>query len=129
MIKLAVKEAQKARHKQHRLGAILMRAGKPIAASHNFAHVHAEHAVLNRAWRSDIEGCTLVVARVRKDGSLAMAKPCDLCMNRMIEAGIKKVVYSNREGKMETIKLPSRKSNGNNTALNYAFALPYCSGS
>lgn len=127
MIKLAVKEAKKARHKQHRLGAVLMRGGKPIAASHNFAHVHAEHATLNRAWRSDTEGCTLFVARVRKDGSLGMAKPCKLCMERLVEAGIKKVTYSNKDGQLETIKL-AKKHNGTSSALNYTFALPYRSG-
>ncbi len=109
-IKIALREATKARHHQHKFGAVLLRGGKPIVACHNFDFVHAEHAVINRAWRNDIVGATLLVIRVRKDGSLGMAKPCELCMNRLIQAGIKKVTYSNVIGVLESIKLGSMSS-------------------
>lgn len=104
-IQIALKEAAKARHHQHKLGAVILRGGKPVATGHNSGFLHAEHNVLNRAWRNDIVGATLLVIRVRKDGSLGMARPCELCMNRLIQAGIKKVIYTNSAGVLESIKL------------------------
>lgn len=52
---------------------------------------HAEGRVLRKMdW-----GGTLYVARVkRKDGSLAMARPCPMCQNRIRGRGIKKVFYT-----------------------------------
>ncbi len=108
-IQLALKEAKNARHRQHKLGAVLFKSGKPIASSHNFDHVHAEHAVINQAWRSDIAGTTLLVIRVRKDGTLGMAKPCYLCMARIIQAGVKRVIFSNSCGELESIKIASQE--------------------
>lgn len=124
-MKIILKEAKKARHRQHRFGAVLIRGGKPIEAAHNHSFIHAEHAVLNRAWRSDIDGSTIVVARLRKDGSLGMAKPCDLCMSRLIEAGVRKVVYTNNVGELETMRLPSKKNNVKNVPVVYPFKRSY----
>lgn len=109
MIKLAVKQAAKSKHKQHRFGAVLLRGGKPIVVSHNFAYVHAEHAVLNRAWKNEISGATLVVVRVTKNGRLGMALPCNVCIRRMYAAGVKKVLYSSEDGSIKEIKLSSLK--------------------
>ena len=109
-IQLALKEAKNARHHQHKLGAVLFKSGKPIASSHNFDHVHAEHAVLNQAWRSDIAGTTLLVIRVRKNGTLGMSRPCHLCMLRIIQAGVKRVIFSNQAGNLESIKIAPQEN-------------------
>lgn len=120
-IKTAIKEASKARHRQHKFGAVLLKGGKPIQSSHNFSHIHAEHAVLNRAWRQDVEGSTILVIRMRKNGTLGLAKPCKLCMERLAQAGVRKVIYSNNLGQLETVKLSSKKPN---TYLEYHFIQP-----
>ncbi len=114
----ALKEATNARHRQHKFGAVLYKSGKPVVSGHNFGYIHAEHAVLNRAWRSDIEGSTLLVIRVRKDGSLGMARPCCLCMSRIIQAGVKKVIFSNNDGVLESLKLVAENSS---VYLEYGF--------
>lgn len=122
-IRIAYREAAKSRHHQHKLGAVLVKGGKPIAVAHNFSHVHAEHACLNQAWRSDVDGATMVVVRVRKNGTIGMARPCALCMKRLIQAGIKKVLFTNESGKLEIIRLP--RSNNVATAISPAWMLPY----
>ena len=55
------------------------------------ASVCAERRAL--AGISDARGATLFVARVRKNGSLGISRPCDRCVSAMNEAGINKVVY------------------------------------
>lgn len=109
-INIAMKEAAKARHRQHKFGAVLFRGGRVLQSSHNFSHIHAEHAVLNRAWRQDVDGATILVIRMRKNGTLGLAKPCKLCMKRLAQAGVKKVIYSNNFGQLETFKLSSKDS-------------------
>lgn len=105
---MAVKEAKKARHKQHGHAAILLKGGRPVAVAHNHSHIHAEHAVITRAWRTGTEGATVMVIRLRKDGTIGMSKPCPQCMTRMVGAGIKKVIYSDNDGNLKQLKLPTR---------------------
>lgn len=107
-LRLAIREAHKARHKQHRHAAILLKGGKPVAVAHNHSHVHAEHAAINRAWRTGTEGATIVVIRLRKDGTIGMSRPCEKCVNRLIQAGIKKVIYSDSDGTLKSFKLPTK---------------------
>lgn len=104
-IKMAIKEAAKARH-HHQLAAVLVRGGKIISIAHNHSHVHAEHAALNRAWRSGTEGATMFVIRVKRSGMIGLAKPCKMCVDRMMQAGVRKVVYTDNEGNFQTMKLP-----------------------
>ena len=95
----------KARHKQHRLAAIIIKGGSIIATGHNSECIHAEESAINRSSKSNIKGCTLVVLRVRRNGTLGLAKPCQDCMGRITIAGIKKVLYTDENGIMQQIKL------------------------
>tara|TARA_R100001594_G_scaffold116196_1_gene151153 strand:- start:213 stop:566 length:354 start_codon:yes stop_codon:yes gene_type:complete len=65
------------------------------------SHMHAEMNVLRFAKPGD----TLEVIRFLKEGEHAMAKPCELCMRHIRDAGIKKVRYTNEDGEWEEIKL------------------------
>lgn len=102
---------------QYRMGAVLVRGNTVVGAACNqtdhpklrrwrsrylteYTGLHAEMAVLwGQEWRS-LRGMTLYVVRVRADGTLAMAKPCLLCQEIIQAAGIKKVYYTNRDGKV-----------------------------
>ncbi len=106
-VRTLLKHVGKSDHKQHKIAAAIVRGGSIIKVGWNHSFIHAEHSVLNRAWRSDVEGTTLLVIRVRKDGSLGMAKPCHLCMSRLSQAGIKKIIFSNNDGSLESLKLAS----------------------
>lgn len=111
-IRLAVKEANKARHKQHRIGAVLIRGGKPVATGHNHSHIHAEHSAINRAWKCGTDDAILVVVRIRRDGSLGLAKPCPVCQKQLAEAGIKKVIYSDSDGSLKTMRITPDMATG-----------------
>jgi deoxycytidylate deaminase len=110
-IKIAIREAAKSDHRQHHMAAVLIKGGNIISVGHNSGHLHGEHTCLNRAWRTDVSGSTVLVVRVRRNGTLGMAKPCPLCMQRLVQAGIKKVTYSTNSGTFETMKLSSMSSN------------------
>jgi deoxycytidylate deaminase len=110
IVRTAIREASKSNHHQHQMAAVLIKGGKTVAISHNHDFLHAEHGCLNRAWRGGADDATMVVVRVRRNGTLGMARPCPLCTQRLVKAGVKKVIYSNSNGSLESIKLSSMYS-------------------
>lgn len=44
----------------------------------------------------------MLVVRLKKDGTLAIAKPCQKCMNTLRSVGIKRVKYSTEDGNIIT---------------------------
>lgn len=104
-IRIAEKYAIKSNHRQHKLATLIVRGSNILSIGWNKDHQHAEHCAINRAWRSDISGCTAITVRVRRDGTLGVAKPCDLCARRLVKAGIDKVVYTNSHGHLVVDRL------------------------
>lgn len=78
------------------LGCIAVRSDGAIVASRNGSStavcpgVHAER----RASRKAGFGAVYYVARVKKNGEFAMAKPCQACMTYLRNRGAKFVVYT-----------------------------------
>lgn len=67
--------------------------------SYQYPHecgVHAEMSALRAA--PDTVGATLYVVRVRNDGTLGLSAPCTNCHNKLVEAGIRCVVFSGDNG-------------------------------
>ena len=64
------------------------------------ACMHAEMNVLRFAKPGDV---IEVLRFSKKDHSLTMAKPCELCMKEMRKSEIKKVRYTNWQGEWEEI--------------------------
>ena len=62
--------------------------------------IHAESACLIPYIKRNINlsGGTIYVYREHKNGSIAMARPCERCMSLIKKAGIKKVYYSTESG-------------------------------
>lgn len=104
--------------RQFHLAAILRRRGSVIKIGENTdkthprfkrrfndgtcaAHMHAEMNVLRFARPGD----ELEVMRFRKGGKRALAKPCRHCMKHIIEAGIKKVTYTDENGEWVEMEL------------------------
>lgn len=93
-------------------GAILYKSNRLIATGINSSRVHnayiksytekpatfhAEERVIRNAQAlvgNDLSGMVLYVARSYKNGQPAMSKPCDACASLIVQAGIKKVVYT-----------------------------------
>ena len=121
-IDLAARIAQQTEFKEYKHGAILVRAGAVLNTSCNknkykawanqfrkkqrgHATVHAEIGAILGLDRSMTEGATIYVVRVGKWGDLKNSKPCPMCEAAMQYVGIKKVVYSSEDGKIETMRI------------------------
>ncbi len=104
-IRVALKEVKRSRHRQHKLSAVILKGSNIVSTGWNFSHTHAEHTAINRAWRTDIHGATLVVMRLRRDGKIGMARPCPRCLAKIIEAGIKRCIYTDNNGCIVEINL------------------------
>lgn len=101
---LAKNASRKSSHAQHRMGCVIAKGSRVLGVGYNvnkthpksphfFKTVHAEFmAAINAGY--DIEGATVYVFRQIKDGTPAMAKPCQSCWKFLYECGVKEVVYS-----------------------------------
>jgi len=122
MIKVAAALAESSIDFQHRLGAVITnRKGTIISSGVNVRKTHpvqARHArFINpdacflHAEISALVKCrekphTLYVARILRDGTTALAKPCPICQLAIKEAEIDTVVYTTgSENKFESIKV------------------------
>ena len=78
------------------LGAVAVRADGVIVHARNGSDLlvsptaHAEYRVLRKCGR----GADVYVARVRRDGGVALAKPCPSCVVTMRNRGVKNVFWT-----------------------------------
>lgn len=92
---LASLEARRATHR-HRLGVIVVKSGRILGRGFNrtMHYKHAEEMALRQNWKSEYEGATCYVVRLRRDRPLGMARPCPNCWKILKDMGIAKVFYS-----------------------------------
>lgn len=88
----------KERHYRH--CAMVVRGGAILSVGVNNKILHAEVAALEALEPSERKDTMVISLRIRKDGSLAMGRPCWKCMLYMREYGVKKVMYSLSNGSM-----------------------------
>ena len=88
-------------------GAVIVRGGRVLAVGVNSfrndpntvstpkreSSIHAEIAAL-KAMGNTAKGATIYVARVNRQGEERMSKPCTNCMDAIVKAGIKKIIYT-----------------------------------
>ena len=79
----------------YRLGAVIVKGGKILAIARNTPKGHAEVNAIKQA--SKTEGADIYVTRHTPTG-MAMAKPCDNCMEAIKAAGIRRIYYTSRDG-------------------------------
>jgi deoxycytidylate deaminase len=56
--------------------------------------IHAEMEALRTSGKDCLRGANIFVYRERKNGSLGMARPCENCMEKLKEFGVRKVFYT-----------------------------------
>lgn len=59
----------------------------------DYCHVHAEIDALNKM-KHGAKGCTIYVARIGRLGDARFSRPCDNCYQKLSDAGIYKIVYT-----------------------------------
>jgi tRNA(Arg) A34 adenosine deaminase TadA len=86
-----------------RMGAMVVKSGRVLGGAVNITKIspstppnrfstHAEIAAMNTA--SETNGATLYIARLDKFDNTVMAKPCGWCIQKIIENGIYRVVFT-----------------------------------
>ena len=104
-MKLAIKEAQKAKDKEEvPIGCVIVKAGKIIAKGHNLREskqnslLHAEIIAINKACNKlnnfRLEDCELFVT----------VEPCIMCAGAIIQSRIKKVYYGANDTKYGAVQ-------------------------
>jgi deoxycytidylate deaminase len=100
--------AARAVSRKHRVGAVLVRAGKVLATAHNIVALfsstgercydkHAEVRTLTKRRYhegADLAGAVVYVARLRRDRAHGMARPCASCEAALRACGISAVYYT-----------------------------------
>ena len=66
---------------------------------------HAELALVIGAGRFNLVDSTVYVARLLRDGSWALAKPCAFCMYALAEANVARVMWTVAPGEGDCITL------------------------
>ena len=104
---IAVAEALKSTHR-FRVGCAIMAGRREQSRGRNSykthpaafrrGKTHAEHSALIKAHKHALDGSTLFVARITKAHTLAIAKPCNRCMELILAKGIRDIVYSVADG-------------------------------
>lgn len=105
--------------KNFKVGAVLVRRKTIVSSRHNsykthrrlsywtpYPYLHAEQAAIFAYGQRNIQAHSnlkLFVARIHKDQTLALAKPCLVCQAIIRETNIQEVYYSTNEG--EFLKL------------------------
>lgn len=86
-----------------RVGAMIVKSGRVMGGSPNITgrspktppnrfSTHAEIAAINVS--SDCQRATLYIARLNSSDQYSISKPCAWCMQKIIESGITRVVFT-----------------------------------
>jgi tRNA(Arg) A34 adenosine deaminase TadA len=110
------------------LGAVIVRGGKVLSVGVNsrrqneyvFFHgnhpdgtVHAEiDAVFKVRRKIDLDGCKMYVARVTKNGDIALAKPCEMCRQVLSRYGIRRVYFTVDEDHHDVMYIEPHEDSG-----------------
>lgn len=116
--RIAAKTAKQSPHKQHRLGAVIVKGHRILSTGYNEIRysktigkntLHAEASaikqLLDRRALVDLVGSDLYVTRFTRGGVVGMAKPCESCMALITSVGIRRIYYTQDGGNVGTIKL------------------------
>lgn len=115
-MKAAEKAAWLSKSPSHRVGAAIFKGTKLVSygwnsrKSHPRSHTiqkghHAEFAALMANWKYDLIGATIYVTRLTRGGNIGIAAPCKECRKLIEACGLKRVVFTNREGEVEEWRL------------------------
>lgn len=101
----------------YKMACVLIRGGSVISRGVNKTSpgcVKDARYTLNRSTHAElaavtsvdsVEGCIAYVAGISKGDKVICSKPCPLCQDMFREAGIKRVYYHDREGKLALLSL------------------------
>ena len=120
-IKLALNIANLSQHPKFRLGAVIVKGSNVLSVGvnklkthplQNNPHtnnkslsIHAELCAILKLSGEQLKNSTIYVARILANGISGIAKPCDVCETLLIEAGIKRFVWTIQENNFESKRI------------------------
>lgn len=105
MLALLYRTSQKSPFDDFRHAVLVLQGGRVKAIGYNTYQHHAEIHALQKLWPSERRSTKIVSVRFNKSGKLAMAKPCPECQKYLKAMGVKKVEYSDSNGRMQLMRL------------------------
>jgi len=87
------------KHRHCSFGARFRKEGRGEAT------LHAELGAILGVDRSTTRGSTVYVARINREGEARISKPCPMCESALRHVGVKRVVYTDKNGKIESMRL------------------------
>ncbi len=117
IIELAIRQARKTdvtlkRKNKYRVGAVLFDKKRIISVGnnkfnkthpsspHSFKAICAEWDCVFGIERDELKFASLCVVRINSKGELTMSRPCAFCSKFLSASGIRKVYWSDFEGRM-----------------------------
>ena len=121
-IEFAKRVAEQSNYGKFRHGAVLVKGNSVRSVSCNKhrhcsfgarfrkegrgeATLHAELGAILGVDRSTTRGSTVYVARINREGEGRISKPCPMCESALRHVGVKRVVYTDKNGKIESMRL------------------------
>jgi deoxycytidylate deaminase len=103
--KLAKKLASKSTHYRYRMSAIVFKRSNILNVGWNcikthprsndpYHMIHAELSAILGLEEQDLDGASILVYRLRNNGSSGLARPCATCEAMLRNLGLSKVYYS-----------------------------------
>ena len=112
-IRAAIKAAKQSEFYAHRVGAVIFKGSALISTGFNKHKTHPEclcftqhaefNALLRCKQRDDLHNLTMYVARLTRTDYISYSRPCSNCQIVIAEAGLKRVYYSDYNGKPELL--------------------------
>lgn len=99
-----MKIASRSTHRAFFHGTIVIKGGAILSYGYNHGETHSERMALNPIWPNRRAGTSIINIRVTKTGKLANSRPCRDCHEFLVRSGVKRIYYSNSEGRFEEMK-------------------------
>lgn len=103
--RIARKLANKSEHPQHYHSAIVTDGNNVMSFGYNRMNCHAEVKALSQIWPNKRKGLTVYSYRVNQLGQFRNARPCVECEKYLRQNGIKKVFYTDSDGRLQRMVL------------------------
>ena len=113
-ISYAIEVAQGSNCPTYKVGAVLMKGNRLVAAGanlyrktspHTTNFTRCPHAEFRCSNNQKLKGLSIYVARVRLNGSVGMARPCADCLKYLVDGGIREIWFTNHSGLPERLAL------------------------
>lgn len=116
--RIAAKQAKKSLHRQHKLGAVIVKGNRILSTGYNSMRpssflgtqtLHAEAAAVLKLLKArrldDLAGADMYVTRFTRGGAVGLSMPCSSCTSLLRSVGIRNVYYTTNEGTTKEMKL------------------------